>query len=78
MSFTKGQEISVGNCGVFNSPKKPMKKIMGGKVVYRGVQAKHCWVLSTTFENKKFVDNVQQCFAFTPQANFPTQNLNFH
>ena len=25
-----------------------------------------------------FVDNAQQCFAFTPQANFPTHNLNFH
>ena len=23
------------------------------------------------FENKKFVDNAQQCFAFTSQANFP-------
>ena len=26
----------------------------------------------------KFVDNTQQCFAFTPQANFPANNLNFH
>jgi hypothetical protein len=25
-----------------------------------------------TFENKKFVDNAQQCFAFTPQATFPS------
>ena len=25
-----------------------------------------------------FVDNAQQCFAFTPQANFPAHNLNFH
>jgi len=30
-----------------------------------------------TFENKKFVDNAQQCFAFAPQANFPAHNLNF-
>ena len=30
-----------------------------------------------TFENK-FVYNAQQCFAFTPQANFPIHNLNFH
>ena len=29
-----------------------------------------------TFEYKKFVDNAQQCFAFMPQANFPTYNLN--
>jgi hypothetical protein len=28
------------------------------------------------FENKKFVDNAQQCFAFTPQVNFPANNLN--
>ena len=25
-----------------------------------------------------FVDNDQQCFAFTPQANFPAHNLNSH
>ena len=24
---------------------------------------------------QKFVDNAQQCFAFTPQANFPTHNF---
>ena len=31
-----------------------------------------------TFCFQKFVDNAQQCFAFTPQANFPAHNLNFH
>ena len=31
-----------------------------------------------SFESKKFVDNTQQCFAFTPQAKFPAHNLNFH
>ena len=30
-----------------------------------------------TFENKKFVDKPQKCFAFTPQANFPAHNSNF-
>ena len=29
--------------------------------------------MSTNFQ--KFVDNAQQCFAFTPQANFPTHRL---
>ena len=29
-------------------------------------------------ENKKFVDITQQCFAFTPQVNFPANDLNFH
>jgi len=24
------------------------------------------------------LDNAQQCFAFTPQANFPAHNFNFH
>ena len=41
----------------------------------------HCWVLYTNFENKKFVDITQQCFAsfaFRPRANFPAHNLNFH
>ena len=28
--------------------------------------------------SKVFVDNAQQCFAFTPQANLSTHNLNFH
>ena len=36
-----------------------------------GEKAKH-------YKNKKFVDNAQQCFAFTPQANFPTNDLNVH
>ena len=31
------------------------------------------WWCHQTFENKKFVDNSQKCFAFTPQVNFPDQ-----
>ena len=31
-----------------------------------------------TFSFQKFFDNAQKCFAFTPQANFPAHNLNFH
>ena len=27
---------------------------------------------------QKFVDNAQQCFAFTPRANSPPNDLNFH
>ena len=42
--------------------------------------AGHC---QQTFCFQKFVDNArdpnaQQSFAFTPQANFPANNLNFH
>ena len=34
--------------------------------------------MSTNFLFQKFVDNAQQCYAFTPQTNFPAINLNFH
>ena len=30
------------------------------------------------FRQNIAVDDAQQCFAFTPQANFPAHNLNFH
>ena len=52
-------------------------KLWAGKFAW-GVKAKHCWVLSTNFWEKKFVDNSQQCFAFICQANFPAHNLNYH
>ena len=29
------------------------------------------------FRFQKFVDNPRQCFAFTPQTNFPVHDLNF-
>ena len=35
-----------------------------------GLKAKHCWELSQSFENKKYVDNSQQCFAFTIKQTF--------
>ena len=37
--------------------------------------AGHC---QQTFENKKFVDITQQCFALLLQVNFPANNLNFN
>ena len=43
--------------------------------VYRQIIAGGC---QQTFENKKFVDITQQCFALLPQVNFPANNLNFH
>jgi hypothetical protein len=51
-------------------------QIFGGKV-NGGNSAKHCWVMSTIFCFQNFVDNAQQCFSFTPQANFPALNLIF-
>ena len=34
-------------------------------------KAKHCWMLSKTFEYKNFVDNAQQCFAFWIESRLP-------
>ena len=53
-------------------------QIMVGKVCIEMQKqniAGHC---QQTFENKKFVDITQQCFALLPQENFLTNNLNFH
>ena len=36
------------------------------------------WRCQQTFCPKSFVDSTQQCFAFTPQANFPAHKLDFH
>jgi hypothetical protein len=53
------------------SPSPSVKvQIMGGKVCLR--------CKGKTFCFQKFVDNAQQWFAFTLQANFHTHNLNFH
>ena len=52
------------------SPSPSLKiQIIGGNIARRCQQ---------TFENKKFVEITQQCFALLPQVNFPTHNLNFH
>ena len=44
----------------------------------KGVKEKNVRCCQQTFEYKKFADNAQQCFAFTPQVNFTANNLNFH
>ena len=49
-------------------------QIIGGNVYLRQNIAEW-W--QQTFCFQKFVDNAQQCFAFTPQANSPGHNLNF-
>ena len=65
----KVEKILKGSLDSIPSPLPSVEiQIMGGKF----------WCCQQTFENKKFVDNAQQCFAFMPQANFPAHNLNFH
>ena len=43
--------------------------------VWRQNFAGHC---QQSFENKKFVDITQQCFALLPLVNLPPNNLNFN
>ena len=71
----KVENILKGSLDTIPSPSPSVKiQIMGGKVCLR-CKAGHC---QQTFENKKFVDITQQCFALLPQVNFPANNLNFH
>ena len=51
---------------------------MGGKVWLRFKGKTLLIHYQQTFENKKFVDITQQCFALLPQVNSPTNNLNFY
>ena len=65
-----GKVEKILKCSLDSIPSpSPSVKIqsMGGKVCLRCKQ---------TFENKKFVDTIQQCFAILPQVNFPANNLN--
>ena len=53
------------------SPSPSVKiQIMGRKFCLRHKGKTFCF--------HKFIDNAQQYFAFTPQANFPAHYLNFH
>ena len=64
----KVEKILKGSLDLIPSPSVKIQ-ILARKVAGRYQQ---------TLENKKFVDNAQQCIAFTPQVNFPAHNLNFH
>ena len=69
--ISKVEKTLKGSLDLIPSPSPSVKiQIMGGKVCLRCKGKK--------FENKKFVDITQQCFAFTTHANFPVYNLNFH
>ena len=51
-------------------------KLLSGKFT-EGNKAKHCTVMSTNFLFSKVCWQCPASFAFIPQANFPTHNLNF-
>ena len=65
--------------GSLNSIPSPLVKIqiIGGKIRLSS-KGKTLLDVVNKVENKKFVDNSQQCFAFIFQANIPAHNLNLH
>ena len=67
-NFLKVETILKGNLDLIPSPSPSVEiQIMAGKVCFR---CKGKTLLS--------VDIIQQCFALSPQVNYPTNNLNFH
>ena len=74
----KVEKILRGSLDSIPSPSPLVKiQIMGGKVCLRYKGKILLGVVNKLFF-QKFVDNSQQCFAFTAQANFPANILNLH
>ena len=79
LKIIKVKKILKGSLDSIPSPSPSVKiQIMGGEVCLRYKGKTLLGVVNKLFCFQKFVDNTQQCFAFTPQANFPAHNLNFH
>ena len=73
----KVENILKGSLDSISSPLHTVKiQIMAGKVCLKSKG--RTLLCQQTFCFQNFVDNAQQCFAFTPQANFPAHNLTFH
>ena len=73
LKVNKGRYV----CKVEKHLKGSMQRFKLWAKVCSRLKAKHCWA-KEIFENKKFVDITQQCFALLPQVNFPSNNLNFY
>ena len=65
-----------GLLGIYRNPSVKIQ-IMGGKHYLRCEGKTLLGIVNKLFVFK-FVDNAQQCFAFTPQAMFLAHNLNFY
>ena len=79
--FSKVENILKCGLDSIPSPSSSVKiQIMGGKVCLRCITSQQnvAGCCEQTFENKKFVDIIQQCFVLLRQVNFPVNNLNFH
>ena len=66
----KVEKILKGNLNSVPSPSVKIQ-IMGGKVYLTCKGKTFAGCCQQTFENKKFVDNTQQCFAFISQTFLP-------
>ena len=75
MAYSKLEKILKGSMDLISSPSVKIETI-GGKVCLRRKGKTLLGIVNKLFV--KFVDNAQQCFAFTPQANFSAHSLNFH
>ena len=71
----KAEKILKDSLDAILSPSRSCEHLNFLFSFFRPDIAGHC---QQTLLYKKFVDNAQQCFAFTLQANFPAHNLNFH
>ena len=72
----KVENILKGSLDLIPSPSPSVKiQITGRKVCLRCKGKTLLGVVNKLLKIKKFVDNDQQ---FTPQSNFPADNLNFH
>ena len=69
---SKVEKILKGSLDLIPSPSPSVKiQIMGGKVCLMCTGKTFLGVVNKHLDTKKFVDNAQQCFAFTHQAKFP-------
>ena len=73
----KVEKILKGSLDSIPSPSVKIQ-IMGGGSLLEVWRQNITGCCQQTFCFQNFVDNTQQCFAFTPQANFPAHNLNFY
>ena len=62
----KVKKILKGSLDSISSPSPSVKIQIWAKKFAWSVKAKHCWALLTNYCIQKFVDNIQQWFAFTP------------
>ena len=74
----KVEKILKGSLDSIPAPSPSVKIQIMSRNVCLSCKGKTAGCCQQTFENKKFVDINQQCFALLTQVNFSAKNLNFH